>query len=41
MTSHMAFSPQVPMQGLTHLLRVHARLRGQSEFKTHSGRQAV
>lgn len=37
-TSHNAFWPHVPGHGSTHLLRMHALFRAQSEFKTHSGR---
>lgn len=38
-TVHMASWPQVPGQGSLHLFRIQARLRGQSEFKIHSGLQ--
>lgn len=38
-TLQIAFCPQVPGQGSAHLFRIHALLRGQSVFKTHSGRQ--
>lgn len=39
MTSQMAFSPQVPIHGLTHLFRKHPLSSGQSVLYTHSGRQ--
>lgn len=35
----MAFVPQVPGQGSRHLFLTQALFDGQSEFKTHSGRQ--
>lgn len=37
MTVHSAFLPQIPIQGLIHLLFMQALLNGQSEFCTHSG----
>lgn len=36
-TSQTALWPQVPGHGLTHLLRIQALSRLQSEFNTHSG----
>lgn len=38
-TWQSAFWPQVPGQGSWHLFRMQARFDGQSEFRTHSGRQ--
>ena len=39
MTAHCALLAQAPpWQGLSHLLRIHARSRGQSLLRTHSGR---
>ena len=38
-TEHNAFWPQVPAHGSLHLLLIQALSLGQSEFKTHSGRQ--
>ena len=38
-TLQTALIPQVPGQGSLHLALMHARLDGQSVFKTHSGRQ--
>lgn len=38
-TSQMAVRAQVPGQGSVHLLRMQARSRGQSVWRTHSGRQ--
>lgn len=35
--AHSVFSPQVPGQGSTHLLRIQALSCGQSMLKTHSG----
>lgn len=40
-TSQIAFSPHVPGHGFTHLLRIQALSIGQSELKTHSGRQPM
>lgn len=37
-TSHTAESPQVPIQGSTHLLRMHALFRAHSALFVHSGR---
>ena len=39
MTSQMAFRAHVPGHGSTHLLLRQALSLGQSEFRTHSGRQ--
>lgn len=39
MTEQSALDPQVPGQGSWHLLRMQVRVEGQSELKTHSGRQ--
>lgn len=36
---HNALTAQAPGHGSRHLLRMHALSRGQSAFKTHSGRQ--
>ena len=38
-TLQTAFKPQAPSQGFLHLLLMHAFECGQSEFRTHSGRQ--
>lgn len=38
---HNALTAQAPGQGFSHLLRIHALLRGQSVFKMHSGRQPM
>lgn len=38
-TVHKALIAQAPGQGSTHLLRTQALSRGQSVFRTHSGRQ--
>lgn len=40
-TRHSAFRPQVPGQGSLHLLFVHALVRSQSAFVTHSGLHPV
>ena len=40
MTLHWVLRPQVPGQGSTHLLSAQLSPRPQSEFSTHSGRQA-
>lgn len=37
----MAFWPQTPGQGSTHLFRMHACVFGQSLFNTHCGRQPL
>lgn len=38
-TTHSAFEPQDPSQGLTHFSRTQARLLGHSSSYIHSGRQ--
>lgn len=38
-TIHMELTPHVPEQGSRHFCLIHALFLGQSEFKTHSGRQ--
>ena len=40
-TEQRAFTPQVPGHGSTHLFLWQALLDGQSEWTTHSGRQAT
>ena len=40
-TLHLALMPHVPRQGSTHLFSEQAIFRGQSEFRTHSGRQPL
>lgn len=40
-TWHSALSPQVPGHGSRHLLLTHARSRGQSVLRTHSGLHPV